>query len=210
MADNVTLPAASGNVAADEVTFSGDTTKVQLFRPVHVEGSEGSKTQYGITGQQGVFVVSRKDLQRISVTSAGLTTATTTYSIGDQTGTLFTLADAARVSGGSGMIVGIVLIDASDVIGTMDVAFFRSSATLAADNAAFAISDADALNLVAIVQLAGAFDITNNRVAQAFNLAVPYDCSDTSLYAALITRTANAVYAGGVGSLQLITYVERN
>lgn len=49
MADNVTLPAqGSGSttpiVAADEVTYSGDTAKVQLMRMVVVSGSEGSKT----------------------------------------------------------------------------------------------------------------------------------------------------------------------
>lgn len=46
MADNVPLPAASGAAAADEVTYSGDTTKVQLLRLVHVAGTEGSKTLY--------------------------------------------------------------------------------------------------------------------------------------------------------------------
>lgn len=46
MADNVALPAATGFAAADEVTYSGDTTKVQLMRLVHVAGTEGSKTLY--------------------------------------------------------------------------------------------------------------------------------------------------------------------
>lgn len=49
MADNVTLPAqGTGSstpiVASDELTYSGDTAKVQVIRQVHVSGSEGSKT----------------------------------------------------------------------------------------------------------------------------------------------------------------------
>lgn len=45
MADNVPVTPGSGvNVAADEVTYSGDTTKVQLMRQVFVSGTEGSKT----------------------------------------------------------------------------------------------------------------------------------------------------------------------
>lgn len=32
------------NVAADEVTYSGDTVKLQIVRQIHVSGSEGSKT----------------------------------------------------------------------------------------------------------------------------------------------------------------------
>ena len=61
-------------------------------------------------------------------------------------------------------------------------------------------------------QLAGAFDIGNNRIAQAFNLAIPYVCSGgTSLYAALITRGAIAATPfTAVTDLQLIVYVERN
>lgn len=49
MADNVTIPAtgsgdATPKVACDELTYSGDTAKLQLVRQVHVSGSEGSKT----------------------------------------------------------------------------------------------------------------------------------------------------------------------
>lgn len=155
-------------------------------------------------------VVARRDLQRISVQSGGLTTSVTSYTAGDQVGTIFTVTNAARASGGGGTITGITLIDAADVIGTYDVVFFTQSVTLASDNAAFAISDADALNVIGIAQLAGSFDMTNNRIAQLFNLAIPYVCvGSTSLYAALITRSNHSFFAAAT-DLQLITYVERN
>jgi hypothetical protein len=46
MADNTTLDAGSGGdtMATDEVSYSGDTAKIQLTRFVHVSGSEGAKT----------------------------------------------------------------------------------------------------------------------------------------------------------------------
>lgn len=45
MADNFPqTPGAGRNVATDQVTHSGDTADVQLFRLVGVTGSEGSKT----------------------------------------------------------------------------------------------------------------------------------------------------------------------
>ena len=44
MADNRNLAALSGNCAADEATYSGDTAVIQLVKPVFVTGSEGSKT----------------------------------------------------------------------------------------------------------------------------------------------------------------------
>lgn len=202
MADNFPLTPGSGrNAATDQVTYSGDTADVQLVRVVGVSGSEGSKT---------VVDTSQPDQLRISVASGGLTIATTSYSAGDQVGTLFTLANAARVSGGTGRITRALLIDANDIIGPYDVIFFRASVTLASDNAAFAISDADALALVGVLPLSGAWDLTNNRVAQAHNLAIPYDCSGgTSLYAALVTRAGHTFFTATT-DLQLVVTVERN
>lgn len=179
-----------------QVIVIGDPTTAANVSSVDSNGSLGT--------------LRRADLQRISVASAGLTTATTTYTAGDQVGTLFTISNAARFTGGGGIITGITVIDASDVIGPLDLVIFDSSVTLAGDNAVFAISDADALDVVAVVQLIGGIDIGNNRIAQAVNLAVPYICNGgTSLYASIITRTANAVFAAGATSVQLTIYVER-
>jgi hypothetical protein len=120
------------------------------------------------------------------------------------------MTNAARASGGSGTITGIVLISAADIIGAYDVVVTDSSITLASDNASYAISDSDALKVVGVAQLSGAMDIGNNRVAQAFNLAIPYVCSGgTSLYAGLITRAGHTFF-GATTDLQLILYVERN
>ena len=209
MADNVAITAGSGTtIATDEVAVNGGTTAHVQFVKLVDGSANGTDGVPGTT--QGLGVVPRRDLQRITVASGGLTTATTAYTAGDQVGTLFTCASAARASGGSGTIVGATLVDANDVIGAYDVAIFDSSVTLASDNAAFSISDADALKLVGIVQLAGAYDIGANRIAQAFNLAMPYVCSGgTSLYAGLICRVGHTFFAA-VTNLQLTLYVERN
>jgi len=214
MADNVAITAGAGTtIAADEATYSGDTSKIQLIKPVFVTGAEGAKTVVEQVGDSEgkPRILSHRDLIKISVQSAGLTTATTAYTAGDQVGNQITLAGAARANGGGGMIVGVSLISAADIIGPFDVAIFDSSVSLAADNAAFLISDADSLKLVALIQLAGAFDIGGNRIAQAQNLAVPYVCDSggSSLFAALITR-ATHTWFGAVGDLQLHVYVERN
>jgi hypothetical protein len=209
MADNVAITAGSGTtIATDEVAVNGGSTgHVQYVKLV--DGT-GNGTDGVPGGAAGLYVQPRYDLTRIAVNSGGLTIATTAYTAGDQVGTQFTLANAARASGGSGMIRSVVLTSAADIIGAFDVVFMRSSITLASDNAAFAISDTDALAVVGIVQLAGALDIGNNRIAAAYNLAVPYDCSGgTSLYAALITRVGHTFFAA-VTDLQLQVFVERN
>lgn len=57
MADNVNVVSEATTVlfkvAMDEVTYSGDTAKVQLIRPVGVTGAEGSKTVTEILGTAG-------------------------------------------------------------------------------------------------------------------------------------------------------------
>lgn len=151
-----------------------------------------------------------RDQQQITVTSSGLTIATTAYTAGDQVGAQLTFANAARFSGGGGIITGVTLISAADIIGAYDLILTNSSITLAADNAAYAISDADALKVVGIAQLAGAYDIGNNRVAQLYNCMIPYTCSGgTSLYGGLVTRLGHTFFAA-VTDLQVTLTVERN
>lgn len=214
MADNVAITAGAGTtIAADEATYSGDTSKIQLMKPVLVTGSEGSKTVVELIGDTTgrLQVINQKDMIKVSVQSSGLTTATTSYSAGDTVGSIFTIANAGRVTGGSGMIVGCALVDAADVTGPYDVVFFSTSVTLGSDNAAFSISDSDALNIIGIASMSGSYDFGGNRLNQLWNLAIPYVCESgaTSIYAGLITR-ANHSFFSAVTDLQLITYLERN
>jgi hypothetical protein len=60
MADNTRGGSQDGAdplIATDEVTHSGDTADVQLTRPVHVTGAEGSKTVVSITDDEGAMWV---------------------------------------------------------------------------------------------------------------------------------------------------------
>lgn len=211
MSDNPTSTATSRKVAADEVTYSGDTADVQLVRPVHVSGAEGSKVVHELSDLNGAYVkLNSRDQLLIQATSAGLTTAATAYTTGDQVGNIFTLANAGRTSGAGGRITSVTLVDAADLIGAYDVVFFDSTVTLAADNAAFAISDADALKYVGLAPLSGSWDIGNNRIAQLLGCSIPYKCNGgTDLFAALICRVGHSFFAA-VGNLQLNVTVERD
>lgn len=194
-------------VSTDYATINGTNGHVQYMKLV--DGTNGGTTV--IPGSaQGLFVIPRQDVQVITVASGGLTTATTAYSVGDQVGTLFTLSNAARSTGGTGSILGVSLTDAKDIIGSYDVVIFRSSVTLAADNAGFSISATDAKSVVEVVSLNYAIDLGAGRFARLMGLNIPYDCSGgTSLYAALITRSAHT-YFTAVTDLQLTVYVARD
>lgn len=72
MADNIAVSsAATYSVATDEVTYSGDSAEVQLFRPVHVTGTEGSKTVTDLTDSYGRLQVTQYDADLLA--SPGMT-----------------------------------------------------------------------------------------------------------------------------------------
>lgn len=198
----------------DQPHADGHTGVMMLGVRNHISGStaDGDYSALSVSSTGDLHTISRRDTVRIAVTSTNITAPANSYAAGDQVGSLFTLAGAARVTGGSGIITGIRLTDvagAAGVIGAMDVVFFDSTVTLAANNSAFSISDADVLKVIGIVQLAGSFSLTANRICQAFNLAIPYVCSGgTSLFAALITRSANGVFSTDT-DLQLAVTVDR-
>lgn len=198
--------------AEDSAHTDGDKGFVMLGVRNHTTGSttDGDYSAISVSSTGDLHTFDHRDVLRIAVTSGGLTTATTAYTAGDQVGTQFTFANAARVSGGTGRVVGAVLLDETDIIGAYDLVLTRASITLASDNAAYAISDGDAASVVGIIQMAGAFDIGNNRIAQATNLSIPYDCSGgTSLYGGLICRVGHTFF-GATTSLKLTLFVERD
>jgi hypothetical protein len=197
--------------AEDAAHADGDTGVLILGVRNHGgTGADGDYSAMSVTATGELRVFAHRDLLRIAVGVTGVTTSVTAYGAGDQVGTQISLANAARASGGTGVIVGVELVDQSDIIGAYDVVFTRASITPAADNAAFSISDANALEVVGIAQLAGSFDIGNNRIAQAYNLSIPYDCSGgTTLYANLITRVGHTFFTAGALP-QLNVFVERN
>lgn len=208
MADNVTVDNGTltdFDAATDEVAVNGGTTAHVQFVKLADGRANGTDGLPGDTS--GLWVRPRFDQLTVAVTSAGLTNAI--YAAGDQMGNLYTVANAARVSGGTGRITAVSIVDAIDNLGAVDVVFFDRSVTLAADNAAFAISDADALFMVQGPIPLQAVDIGNNRVAYANNICIPYTCNATSLFAAVIARTANAAISSATAHTLRVT-VERD
>jgi hypothetical protein len=251
MADNVGYtPGTGASVASDEVTYSGDTTLVQVVRLVHVTGSEGSKTvgelvkleddasasgdpgfqtlavrndgdaaksgtdgdytPLSVTASGKQHVVLTRDQSRIQVSSSGLTTVTTSYAAGDTLGAVIEFTNAARKSGGTGRITSVVITDISDVIGAMDIFLFGETVTFGTDNSTPSISDTDAAKCQAMISLVSYVDLGGNHFLAAHNLSIPYVCAATSLFLGAITRTANAVFAGGADSLKYSLFVERD
>jgi hypothetical protein len=194
--------------AEDAGHTDGDTGVLMLgVRGYTGAGTDGDYSAICVTANGHLCVTPRRDQATIQVTSAGLTNAA--YAAGDQLGNQYTIANAARVSGGSGRITSVVLLDEADVVGPVTVLFFDRSVTPAADNAAASFSDADMLFHVGTVELAQVTDLALNRSVSANSISVPYTCNATSLFASVITRTANGAIASATAHKLTVT-VERD
>lgn len=191
IADNVPITAGSGTpIAADDIS------SVWYQRIKITDGTADSTTPATVDSSNRLYVRNRPATQHARFAIAGLTTAATTYAVGDQAGTMIAITGAATANGGTGTLVSLAFLDKGDVGVDYRCHFFRSNVTLASDNAAFAVSDTDLQDWAGEVVVPSLRDIGANRVASLGNIGLQYDTgAATTLYCAVETRTANAVYA---------------
>lgn len=200
MADNITLPGATRGVATDEVTHSGDASQaVQLVRPVAVTGSEGSKTvidldidSNGVQRTRGSFATVSTDVTRPADTTAYAVNDALSDSTSAPTTGGFTFTSAARISGGSGIITDAFFVTSNDPGTTLqgELMLFNQAVTNINDNAAFAITDAEAKTLIGIIPFT-LEDIGNNGYYHARNLNIGFTCVGTANLRFLV-RVKNA------------------
>lgn len=129
----------------------------------------------------------RLDVVRLTATP---TISTTVYAAKDAVGGLLTLAGAVRVAGGSGMLMAIQLVDASQQRNDLEVVFFRSSITAPVDNTVFDPTDAELANCVGAVVIGGGFysDFSDNSVATINNIGMEFTLAGTDLFAVIVAR----------------------
>lgn len=132
------------------------------------------------------------------------TISTGIYASGDVLGTLMSFTGAARVAGFGGVITGVQVLDKTAAQrSAMTLLLFPSSITPAADNAAFAPSDADSLLIQGQIEiLSTSYNTTwagtapnsvatvpHNDAANSPNfMRYPYLCAATTLFGLLIVR----------------------
>lgn len=182
MADNLTT--ADGVIGTDEVS----SVHYQRMKPVL--GADGTALDWVGTTERGGLVQPCPSVIRVAVTP---TISTSVYASGDVIGGLQTIASAARVSGGSGTILSIIVVDKTQAQrAAMDILFFDRSVTVAADNAAVATSDADMANILGVVSI-GPYNTAwpgtpQNSVSTLINVGLPYVLNGTDLFAVAVVR----------------------
>ena len=148
-------------------------------------------------------------MPRIS-SSIGVTTSGGAYASGDVVGDEFTLTFPDVVGDGSVILQGATIVFLTGGLtaanAACDVYLYKGSVTAAADNAAFAPSDAESAKLVAVLTFAAAnflAPLTNNAVAtiQITNWEVP--TSAGTLTGVVVTRGAGTLGSTADGTLYL-------
>jgi len=131
---------------------------------------------------------------------------TSQYASGDVLAATQEVASAVRTSGGRATLMSLVVLDKDDQAGALDIVIFRSNAAMgAAENAAVAITDANAAEILTVVEIAAAdyVDLANSQIA----VRGPSDSgmgvileptTGTSLYIAAISRDTKTYTASGI------------
>lgn len=202
MADNVTTQATTLATIPSSTTIATDDSGGAHYQIVEIADATLPSQRLSVDASGRLTTV----MDDVSATgnSANLTTATTLYTAGDQLGDIIALSSMASATGGSGWIGSLTLLcDKIGVIGSVRAWFFSASVTVAANNAAFAISDADMAKCVGTVSFPSPADATNASIATLTNVCLDYTCDATTLYVALETLSTHTVHFDAADDLHI-------
>ena len=147
-----------------------------------------------------VEVVDNLTPGRMVIARSGVIVSTTAYTAGDAVGGLIVFPNMSRVMAGCGSIVSLTIIDLSDQGAALQLSLFNRPFTPTADNAAMAVSDADALNAIGqlIVATTDYTDFGGYQLATIRNQFLAYDCPDGNLYGQFQTSGTPTYALGGL------------
>jgi len=180
---NISIDASDIEIGAVEIKDSATDTRTTVDADgLHVSVQNtvelgAGETHIGQIGGEGIGIS-----QTPTVTAGA-------YSANDAVGGLLTFAGAARVSGDTCFLKNVLIFDDAGQDAVMELWLFDRTFTAMADNAAWAPSQADLRNLVAIISTidgswfaAGTPSVARVEVSQQLPVAA------TSLYGQLVTR----------------------
>jgi hypothetical protein len=127
---------------------------------------------------------------------------TNAYASADVLAATQELANAVRVSAGTGIIQSIRLNDKDDQGGALELVFLKTNVALGTENAAVSITDANADQIIGIVKVASSdyVDVGGAQIVTKTNvgLAIEAAAGATSIYVAAISRDTKTYTAAGI------------
>jgi len=164
------------------------TVEEQLASLLAGELEDGSVIPFAVGGHSVVKEVT-------------LSLDTNAYASGDVLAATQEVASALRLSGGSGILHSMVVLDKDDQGEALDVVFLNANGSIGTENAAVSVSDAVADTIIGVVEVAaGDFvDLANSQIACKSSLGIVLKvASGTSLYVAAISRGTGTYTAAGI------------
>jgi len=149
-----------------------------------IAGYGGTEGESWALPSGGIGVTSHSDtiIQTPTVTAGA-------YTADDNVGGLLTFANAARLSGGGGVIKDLVIIDDAGQDAELELWLFDQTFTAGADNAAWAPTEAELHNLITIITTAdGAYFAGGTPSVAVVEVARRFGCVGTDLFGRLVTR----------------------
>lgn len=135
-----------------------------------------------MTAKVGV-VMFGKSISQTPVVTAGA------YSANDVVGGLLTFEGASRDHDEGGVIKDVIILDDAGQDAALELWLFKETFTAIADNAAWAPSEADLRNLVAVISTSdGTWYAAGTPSVSRIEVSQRYDLTGTSLFGQLVTR----------------------
>ena len=167
------------------------------------DGFDINDREYRLLSLAGLGYLSRKVAPAVLCAAITFSLDTLIYASGDILADTQPIASALAVSGGTGRVTQITLLDKDDQTAAgIDVVFLRSNTSLGTENAAPSISDLNAEEILGVVSIASGdwIDIGGAKLATKA-LTVPLEVTattGTTIYVALITRGTPTQTASGI------------
>lgn len=127
---------------------------------------------------------------------------TSAYTANDLLADTQAVAGALRVSGGSGVLNSIAILDEDDQAAAgMTVYILKSNVSLGSENSGITVTDANAREIIGVINIAAGdwTDLINSKLAFKGNLGIPIKVSSgTSIWIALQTAGTPTQTASGI------------
>lgn len=120
------------------------------------------------------------------------------YAADESLGTVFQIKVPKQ-----GVFQSATFFDMDDEGSQVDFAIFKSPITATTDNSAFAPTDADLLEMIALLQFATSNDLGTGRVAELVNIGKAYSTPDGIIYVQAITRSTPTIAAANLPLFQI-------
>jgi hypothetical protein len=163
-------------------------------------GNDGSSDLQLLTDADGALKVASRDEvfeATLSLDDSGA------YADGDVLADTQELDGAAFLANGATAILqSIQVIDLDDQAQPLDIVLLRSNVSLGTENSAVSVTDANADEIVAIVEIAAAdyVDLANSQIAEAANIGkiIEAASADDGLWIAAISRGTGTYTTSGI------------